>query len=209
MNGIQIFRNQEFGAIRTMTSEQGEPMFCAKDVAGALGYGNSREALRKHVETEDVTKCDTPTTGGVQSMVYINESGLYALILSSKLDSAKRFKHWVTGEVLPSIRKQGGYMVVRPHESDEVIMARALQIMCLAFDPGNVYGQTRVGTGSVSERVCIRFNWNASTTIHKVSQSVSQSIKLKYYETRNQKQQPPKHPSLCRPMAGCFGRTKR
>jgi len=129
MNGIQIFRNQEFGAIRTMTNEQGEPMFCAKDVAGALGYGNSREALRKHVETEDVTKCDTPTTGGVQSMVYINESGLYALILSSKLDSAKRFKHWVTGEVLPCIRKQGGYMMVHPYESDEVIMARALQIM--------------------------------------------------------------------------------
>ena len=130
MNGIQIFKNAEFGAIRTMSNEQGEPMFCAKDVALALGYGNSREALRKHVEMDDVTKCDTiDSMGRTQHAAFINESGLYALILSSKLESAKRFKHWVTSEVLPAIRKQGGYMVVRPDESDEVIMARALQIM--------------------------------------------------------------------------------
>ena len=129
MNGIQIFRNQEFGAIRTMSNEQGEVMFCAKDVCDSLGYNNSRDALRKHVEMGDVAKRDTPTTSGIQMMTYVNESGLYALILSSKLNSAKRFKHWVTSEVLPAIRKQGGYMVVRPDESDEVIMARALQIM--------------------------------------------------------------------------------
>jgi phage antirepressor YoqD-like protein len=74
-------------------------------------------------------KAPTPTASGIQTMLYINESGLYALILSSKLESARRFKHWVTSEVLPSIRKQGGYIVARPHESDEVILARALQIM--------------------------------------------------------------------------------
>jgi phage antirepressor YoqD-like protein len=74
-------------------------------------------------------KRPTPTASGIQTMLYINESGLYALILSSKLESARRFKHWVTSEVLPSIRKQGGYIVARPHESDEVILARALQIM--------------------------------------------------------------------------------
>ena len=113
MNEIQIFQNQEFGAIRTMSNEQGEVMFCAKDVCDALSYGNSREALRKHVEEKDVTKRDTLTKGGVQVLTYINESGLYSLILSSKLESAKRFKHWVTSEVLPSIRKQGGYMVAR------------------------------------------------------------------------------------------------
>ena len=129
MNNIQIFENQEFGAIRTMSNEQGEPLFCGKDVCDALGYGNSREAIRKHVNEGDVTKRDTPTTSGIQQMLYINESGLYALILSSKLESAKRFKHWVTSEVLPSIRKQGGYMVALENESDEVIMARALQIM--------------------------------------------------------------------------------
>ena len=113
MNGIQIFRNQEFGAIRTMSNEQGEVMFCAKDVCDSLGYNNSRDALRKHVERGDVAKCDTPTSSGNQLMTFTNESGLYSLILSSKLESAKRFKHWVTSEVLPSIRKQGGYMVAR------------------------------------------------------------------------------------------------
>ena len=129
MNEITIFQNQEFGAIRTMSDEQGNPLFCAKDVAEALGYKRSNDAVRVHVESEDAVKRSTPTTSGNQLMTFINESGLYALILSSKLDSAKRFKHWVTAEVLPSIRKQGGYMVVRPDESNEVILARALQIM--------------------------------------------------------------------------------
>lgn len=129
MQEIQIYQNQEFGAIRTMRDEQGNPLFCAKDVAEALGYKRSNDAVRVHVESEDAVKRSTPTTSGNQLMTFINESGLYALILSSKLDSAKRFKHWVTGEVLPSIRKQGGYMVVRPDESNEVILARAFQIM--------------------------------------------------------------------------------
>ena len=130
MNEIQIFKNQEFGAIRTMSNEQGDVMFCAKDVCGALGYNNSREALRKHVNGDDVTKRDTVDSLGRKNFAsFINESGLYALILSSKLESARRFKHWVTSEVLPSIRKQGGYIAARPNESDEEILARALQIM--------------------------------------------------------------------------------
>ena len=129
MNQIQIFQNQEFGAIRTLSNEQGEVMFCAKDVCDALKHTNSRRAIAKLVDEGDVTKRYTPTTSGDQLMTFINESGLYALILSSKLEGAKRFKHWVTSEVLPSIRKQGGYMMARPDESDEVIMARALQIM--------------------------------------------------------------------------------
>ena len=131
MNNIQIFQNQEFGAIRTISNEQGEAMFCAKDVCDALGYSNGRDAVRKHVDGEDKTTvaiCDTGSNYKSQA-IFINESGLYALILSSKLDNAKRFKHWVTSEVLPSIRKQGGYMMARPDESDEVILARALQIM--------------------------------------------------------------------------------
>ena len=131
MNEIQIFQNQEFGAIRTISNERGEAMFCAKDVCDALGYSNGRDAVRKHVDGKDKTTvaiCDTGSNYKSQA-IFINESGLYALILSSKLDSAKRFKHWVTSEVLPSIRKQGGYMMARPDESDEVILARALQIM--------------------------------------------------------------------------------
>ena len=129
MNEIQFFQNVEFGAIRTMSNEQGEPLFCAKDVCGALGYDQPRKAVKRHVCEEDGTKRTILTNGGKQLTTFINESGLYSLILSSKLESAKRFKHWVTSEVLPSIRKQGGYMVVRPDESNEVILARALQIM--------------------------------------------------------------------------------
>lgn len=129
MKDMLIFENQEFGAIRTMSDERGEPWFCAKDVCDALGYDQTHKAVKRHVEEGDGTKRPTPTTSGIQQMLFINESGLYSLILSSKLESARRFKHWVTSEVLPSIRKQGGYMVVRPDESDEAIMARALQIM--------------------------------------------------------------------------------
>ena len=125
---IRIFKNKEFGAIRTMMDERGEPWFCAKDVCDALGYDQTHKAVKRHVEEGDGTKRPTPTTSGIQQMLFINESGVYALILGSKLESARRFKHWVTSEVLPSIRKQGGYMVVRPDESDEAIMARALQI---------------------------------------------------------------------------------
>ena len=130
MNKIQIFQNQEFGAIRTLSNEQGEPMFCAKDVAEALGYKLARKAVQDHVDRDDVLKRNLiDSLGRKQQAIFINESGLYSLILSSKLESAKRFKHWVTSEVLPSIRKQGGYMMVRPDESNEVILARALQIM--------------------------------------------------------------------------------
>ena len=130
MNEIQIFQNQEFGAIRTLSNEQGEPLFCAKDVAEALGYKLARKAVQDHVDRDDVLKRNLiDSLGRKQQAIFINESGLYALILSSKLESARRFKHWVTSEVLPSIRKQGGYMMVRPDESNEVILARALQIM--------------------------------------------------------------------------------
>ena len=129
MNQIKIFQNQEFGAIRTISNEQGDVLFCANDVCNALGYDQPRKAVKRHVCEEDGTKHTILTNGGKQLATFINESGLYALILSSKLDSAKRFKHWVTSEVLPSIRKQGGYMIARPDESDEVILARALQIM--------------------------------------------------------------------------------
>lgn len=126
---IQIFQNKEFGAIRTMKDERGEPLFCGKDVARALGYKNPEKALRVHIEDDDKVVNKMDTTYGIKPTTFINESGLYSLILSSKLESARRFKHWVTSEVLPSIRKQGGYMVARPDESDEVIVARALQIM--------------------------------------------------------------------------------
>ena len=127
---MMTFRNLEFGAIRTKSNKQGEPMFCAKDVCEALKHTNSRKAVVDMVDKDDVTRSYIiDSLGRKQRAIFINESGLYALILSSKLESAKRFKHWVTSEVLPSIRKQGGYMIARPEETDEVILARALQIM--------------------------------------------------------------------------------
>lgn len=110
MENIKIYENPEFGKVRT-TQINGEPYFVGKDVTEILGYSNNRKALSDHVDNEDkgVTKCDT--LGGTQEMTVINESGLYSLILSSKLPKAKEFKRWVTGEVLPSIRKHGVYAV--------------------------------------------------------------------------------------------------
>ena len=135
MEDIIIFQSQEFGAIRTMSNEQGEPLFCAKDVAVALGYDQPHKAVERHVEKDDGTKHTLiDSLGRKQKAVFINESGLYSLILGSKLESARRFKYWVTAEVLPAIRRQGGYMVARPDESDEVILARALQIMQVTLE---------------------------------------------------------------------------
>lgn len=108
MNELKIFENPDFGKVRTMEID-GEPYFVGKDVAEILGYSNPRKAIGDHVDDEDkgVTKCDT--LGGTQDLSIINESGLYSLILSSKLPKAKEFKRWVTSEVLPSIRKHGLY----------------------------------------------------------------------------------------------------
>ena len=130
MNEVMIFRNVEFGTIRTMSNEQGEPMFCAKDVCDALGYKKAQLAIVQHVDRDDAVKRSTvDSLGRKNQAIFINESGLYSLILSSKLESAKRFKCWVTGEVLPAIRKQGGYIVTKEGESEKEIMARALEIV--------------------------------------------------------------------------------
>lgn len=116
MNEMQIFNNPEFGTIRTVERES-EVWFVGKDIAEALGYSNPRKALIDHVDDEDkgVTKCDT--LGGGQEMTIINESGLYSLVLSSKQPGAKKFRRWVTSEVLPSIRKTGGYNIPKDYPS--------------------------------------------------------------------------------------------
>lgn len=108
MNALKIYENAEFGQIRTVEIN-GEPWFVGKDVAETLQYTNPQKAVREHVDEEDkgVNEMDTP--GGMQQIVIINESGLYSLILGSRLESAKRFKHWITSEVIPSIRKTGSY----------------------------------------------------------------------------------------------------
>ena len=103
-----VFKNKEFGRIRTCMVD-GETYFVGKDVASALGYKNTKDALIRHVDVEDKEWSGITTPLGIQQATVINESGLYALILSSKLDSARRFKRWVTSEVLPAIRKNGRY----------------------------------------------------------------------------------------------------
>lgn len=111
MNELKIFNNPDFGDIRTMLID-GEPWFVGKDVAASLGYGDGKSlanAIAKHVSDEDKGVTEMMTPGGRQNMTIINESGLYSLIFGSKLESAKKFKKWVTSEVLPAIRKTGGY----------------------------------------------------------------------------------------------------
>lgn len=125
MNELMIFNNPEFGNIRTMDRD-GAPWFVGKDVAEVLGYKNTRQALATNVDLDDkgVHSVDTPS--GQQEMTIINESGLYALVLSSKLPTAKKFKRWVTSEVIPSIRKHGGYINGQENMTPAELMASAL-----------------------------------------------------------------------------------
>ena len=109
MNQMEIFKNPEFGAIRAVEID-GEPWLVGKDVALALGYKNPQEAIRNHVDAEDKGVSEILTPGGTQKLPIINESGLYSLVLSSKLPQAKQFRRWITSEVLPSIRKHGAYV---------------------------------------------------------------------------------------------------
>ncbi len=116
MNEMKLFENPEFGTIRTATID-GEPWMVGKDVSQALGYSNTKDALARHVDEEDKRGSRIPTPSGVQEMTIINESGLYSLVLSSKLPGAKKFRRWVTAEVLPSIRRTGGYQIPKDYPS--------------------------------------------------------------------------------------------
>lgn len=116
---VQVFNNAEFGDVRVIM--QGEqPWFVGKDVASVLGYGDTAQAIRKRVDNEDKGVVELTTPGGKQRAIIINESGLYSLIMSSKLPSAKQFKHWVTSEILPTIRQHGAYLT--PEKVEEVLM---------------------------------------------------------------------------------------
>ena len=128
MNEIRIFKSEEFGEIRTVEIG-GEPWFVGKDVAETLGYERPTKAVSDHVDGEDRDEVPIQDPiGRMQNTAIINESGLYSLILSSKLPSAKAFKRWVTSEVLPSIRKHGGYINGQAEMSPEELMAKALQV---------------------------------------------------------------------------------
>lgn len=123
---IQVFNNEQFGALRTY-EEDGQILFCGKDVAASLGYKNTNEAMKKHCKGV-AKRYPLQTAGGVQEFVFITEPDLYRLITHSKLPTAEKFERWVFEEVLPAIRRTGGYMVVKQDETPEQIMARAVLV---------------------------------------------------------------------------------
>ena len=127
MNNLQIFNSPDFGQIRTI-QQNGEPWFVGKDVAKILGYERADNAIRNHVDDEDKLMHQISASGQNREMYIINESGLYSLILSSKMPKAKEFKRWVTSEVIPAIRKTGGYIAGSENMTDAEIMAKAVLV---------------------------------------------------------------------------------
>lgn len=125
MNEMQIFNNPEFGKIRVI-EQDGNPWFVGKDVAEVLGYADTFGAIKKHIDEEDKLLCQIDSAGQKRDVTLINESGLYSLILSSKLPLAKSFKKWVTAEVLPAIRKHGMYAIDKILDNPDLAIA-ALQ----------------------------------------------------------------------------------
>lgn len=144
-NNINIYTHPQFGSIRTVMDDKSNIWFVGKDVAMMLGYSTPLNAISDHVEKEDcivltykafakTSKACLWSGNDFSNKILINESGLYSLVLSSKLPKAKEFKHWVTSEVLPSIRKFGGYMLTKQEDNDETIMARAILIAQTTID---------------------------------------------------------------------------
>ena len=129
---FKIFSHEMFGDIRTMTDECGETYFVGKDVAKALGYKNPSNALQVHVDSEDKTSYLIQVSGSnyKANTVFVNESGLYSLVLSSKLPQAKVFKHWVTSEVLPQIRKTGGYIPTHDGKGHQLTRSNRRPLSC-------------------------------------------------------------------------------
>ena len=159
MSNIQIFNNPEFGEIRTV-EQNGEPWFVGRDVATALGYADAFGALKKHVDDVDKQNCQNASFESPRGMTIINESGLYSLCFGSKLEGAKRFKRWVTSEVLPSIRKTGGYMAAPMSKELQAIFVldnRTVQLdqRVTALENNAVidYGQQQTLKNAVNRRV--------------------------------------------------------
>lgn len=136
---VAVFENPEFGMVRTATDENGEPWFCAKDLCDVLGYKKSSDSVKQHVRYDDTMKRGVWVEVGMKKdgtpakrltqMIFVNESGFYALVLGSKLPSAVKFKDWVTSVVLPQIRKTGGYIPMKEGESEEETIRNAEEIL--------------------------------------------------------------------------------
>lgn len=203
MNEIKLFTNKEFGEIRTMNIDE-EPWFAGKDVAEALGYSNASKAVSTHVGEEDrilkVLEADSQNGNVVKTQTaLINESGLYALIFGSKLESAKRFKHWVTSEVLPAIRKTGSYQ--KPMSPVEMMR---IQLGMIDDHEGRItdleqnmtidYGQ-QMSLGDIVNRVVVdSLGGKDSNAYHEIGRKVFAECNrdLKHYFNINARNNVPK-----------------
>lgn len=152
MNDLQVFTNPQFGELRSITID-GEPWFVGNDVAGALGYSAGRNAIAAHVDAEDKLTHQISAAGQMRDVTFINESGVYALVFGSKLESAKAFKRWVTSEVLPSIRKTGSYQ--RPMTAAEQLLAQANVLVELERRVENQDEQIRETRQRVTDAVAV------------------------------------------------------
>lgn len=172
-NNLQIFKNNEFGEIRVVTKDN-EPWFVGKDLTDRLGYQNGSRDINRHVDEEDritemIAQYQNGTQLGSSKTILINESGLYSLILSSKLPTAKKFKRWVTSEVLPSIRQTGGYIQTNETDTDETIMAKAILLAQSTIDKQKVELQEKdrfINQISVSQN---------SLLVREVAKAISKS----------------------------------
>lgn len=177
MNDLQIFNSEEFGTVRTVTIDN-EPWFVGKDVAEALGYSDTNKAVAMHVENEDKKLNDKSSPSfGQRGATLINESGLYALIFGSKLESAKRFKHWVTSEVLPSIRKTGSYDHFSPEMKailmhDKKLVKMDERVTDLENNMTIDYGQQQVLSDAVNHSVLDVLGGKESEAYKKIGKKV-------------------------------------
>lgn len=201
MKELQIFNSEEFGDIRTVQLNN-ETYFVGKDIARALGYGEGKSlnnAIANHVDEEDKGVTELMTPGGKQSMTVINESGLYALIFGSKLESAKRFKHWVTSEVLPAIRKTGSYQKrLTPQEMLRIQLGmidnHEDRITDLEQNMTIDYGQQMVLGDTVSKVVIDALGGKESNAYKEISKKVFAECNrdLKHYFNVNARNNVPK-----------------
>lgn len=153
MKELQIFNNNEFEKIRSLLINN-EPYFVGNDIATVLGYKNTRDALSKHIDEEDKIS-DVAIHDGSQNrnMTIINESGLYSLILSSKLESAKKFKRWVTDEVLPSIRKTGGYIAGEKNMTEDELILKAMNVLQIKVENYRLENQKLLADNNKKEQL--------------------------------------------------------
>lgn len=196
MNELQIFQNKEFGEVRSLVINN-EPWFVGKDVAEALGYKNSKNAVPTHVDEEDKLSTQIEYTGQKRNVTVINESGLYSLILSSKLPNAKKFKRWVTSEVLPTLRKTGSYtkvptdprellmLTIKAHEQTaQRVDSRAYQLMNRKIF-SNIWRDYKnyFKLGSYRDTLKTEFE-NAKEYLESWSPEVNISLKIKEYNSQ-------------------------